>query len=228
MLKKQIRSLVNEVLEAITNPELKELVRTKTFLTGGCFKALYHSQEVNDYDFYFIDEESKNKFLSLIKDGLTKPDPFTDRKKLPLIDLAYKSEFTVTFNLTSICDEKIKIQFITKYTGVPEKVTGNFDFQHTKNYYVPSFDAFSIDEDILSEKKLVFNERASHPINALKRMQKFIQQGWTIDDKEIMKIAEAINKLDLDDEESYREQASGMYLYRESKMRGYNSKRSVG
>jgi hypothetical protein len=224
-LKYEIKSLVDEVLNAIINPELKELVKTKTFLTGGCFKALYHEQEVNDYDFYFIDEESKDKFLSLIEVGLTKPreEAFTDTTKLYL-GFKYKSEFTMTF----ILNKDIKIQFITKYVGLPERVIANFDFQHTKNYYLPSSDAFNINEDVLSQKKLLFNERASHPINALKRMQKFIQQGWTIDDAEIMKIAEAINRLDLDDEESYREQASGMYLYRESKMHGYNSKRNVG
>lgn len=227
--KSKIRAIINEILDAIKDPELKELVKTKTFLTGGCFKAIYHDQEVNDYDFYFVDVESKNKFINLIKDGLTKHEGpgFTDRKKFHLMDLAYKSEFTITFSLLS-SGKPIKIQFITKYSGLPEKVTNNFDFEHTKNYYVPAFDAFSIDEDILFQKKLIFNERASHPINALKRMQKFIQQGWTIDDPEIMKIAEAINKLNLKDEESYREQASGMYLYKESKMRGYNSKRSVG
>jgi hypothetical protein len=230
MVKAKIRCIVNEVLNAITDPELKELVRTKTFLTGGCFKAIYHDQEVNDYDFYFVDEESKNKFVKLIEVGLTKSsdEPFTDKKKLRLLDLAYKSEFTVTFRLTSADDKKIKIQFITKYVGLPGKVTSNFDFKHTMNYYVPVFDAFEIDENTLDKKELIFNERASHPINGLKRMQKFIQQGWTISDPEIMKIAEAINNLNLSDEKEYREQASGMYLYRESKMRGYNSRRSVG
>lgn len=225
MLKEQIRSLVNEVLNAITNPELKELVRTKTFLTGGCFKALYHSQDVNDYDFYFIDEESKNRFLQIIEEGLQKPrtEAFTKTDELYMA-FKYRSEFTMTF----ILDGEVKIQFITKYTGVPEKVTNNFDFKHTMNYYVPAFDAFSINEDNLREKKLMFNPRASHPVNALKRMQKFIQQGWTIDDPEIMGIAQAINRVDLTSDDGYREQASGMYLYRESIMRGYNSKRNVG
>lgn len=223
MLKHKIRAVVNEVLEAIKDPEIKNLVKTKTFLTGGCFKAIYHEQEVNDYDFYFVDEESKDRFLKLIEEGLSKPEPFTDTKKLYL-GFKYRSEFTMTFLL----NKTTKIQFITKYMGSPQKVTGNFDFLHTTNYYLPAMDMFHIAEDILANKKLIFNEKASHPINALKRMQKFIQQGWTIDDAEIMNIAEAINKLDLKDPEEYREQASGMYLYKESKMRGYNSKRNVG
>lgn len=228
-VKAKIRCIVNEVLDAIQNEELKNLVKTKTFVTGGCFKALYHNQEVNDYDFYFVDEEAKDRFVELIDEGLCKPrtEAFTDIKKLYL-NFKFRSEFTITFDLTSADDKKVKIQFITKYMGSPERITGNFDFEHTKNYYLPAMDMFNINEIILEKKELLFNERASHPINALKRMQKFIQQGWTINDAEIMKIAEAINKLDLDDEKEYREQASGMYLYRESKMRGYNSKRKIG
>lgn len=229
-VKAKVRSIANEVLDAIKDPELKQIVRTKTFITGGCFKALYHNQEVNDYDFYFVDEESKDKFVELVNAGLAKPieEPFTDRSKLYLMDLAHKTQFAISFNLKSADDKKIKIQFITKYCGLPEHVTNNFDFLHTKNYYVLAFDVFSVDESVLEQKKLIFNVGASHPVNALKRMQKFIQQGWTIDDPEIMKIAESINKLNLSDEQSYREQASGMYLYRESKMRGYNSRRNVG
>lgn len=230
MLKTKIRSVVNEVLEAILDPELKELVKTKTFLTGGCFKALYHGEEVNDYDFYFVDKEASIKFVQLIHTGLEKREGpgFTDRKKLHLMDLAHKSQFAISFNLKSADDKKVKIQFITKYFGLPDEVTGHFDFMHTMNYYVPIFDAFKIDERALEEKKLIFNERATHPINALKRVPKFLKTGWTIDDPEIMKMAEAINALDLLDDEVYTEQASGMYLYRESKMRGYNSRRNVG
>lgn len=228
-VKAKIRCIVNEVLNAISNEELKNLIKTKTFVTGGCFKALYHNQEVNDYDFYFVDKESKDRFIQLVDEGLTKPrtEAFTDIQKLYL-NFKFRSEFTMTFDLKSADDKKVKIQFITKYMGSPERVTANFDFQHTKNYYLPAMDLFHVNAEVLEKKELLFNERASHPINALKRMQKFIQQGWKINDAELMKIAEAINRLDLEDEDSYREQASGMYLYRESKMRGYNSKRSIG
>lgn len=225
-MEEKIRDTVNEILNSILDPKLRELVKNKTFLTGGCFKALFHDQEVNDWDFYFVDKKSIDQFQELIQEGLSKPrtKAFTNIKKFYLHDLKHKSQFAITFLL----NKKTKVQFITKYFGTPERVTGNFDFAHTRNYYLPAMDVFHIDYDALREKKLIFNEHASHPINALKRMQKFIQQGWKINDAELMKIAEAINRLDLEDEDSYREQASGMYLYRESKMRGYNSKRSIG
>jgi len=225
-LEEKIRSVVNEILDSIKDKKMRDLVKSKTFLTGGCFKALFHNEEVNDYDFYFVDEKSIKLFEKLIHDGLCKPrtKAFTDIKKFYLKDLKHKSEFAITFML----NKTIKVQFITKYFGSPTKVTNNFDFEHVKNYYVPALDVFNINYDVLSSKELIFNVGASHPINALKRMQKFIKQGWTINDPEIMKIAESINNLDLDSPGEYKEQSSGMYLYTESIMRGYNSKRSVG
>lgn len=222
----KIRSIVQEILDAITDPKLKKLVEERTFLTGGCFKAIYHGQEVNDFDFYFYRKEDAQKFEKLVNDGLKKPrtKAFTNIKKFYLEDIKHKSQFAITFML----NEKFKVQFITKYSGTPEAVTSNFDFQHCKNYYIPMLDVFNINKTVLANKELIFNEKASHPINAIKRMQKFIQQGWRIDDIQIMKIAEAISKLDLNDDKVYLEQGSGMYLYQESTMRGYNSRRNVG
>lgn len=222
-IKEKIRFIINEVSESIINLEMKEIFKNKTFLTGGCFKSLYYNEEVNDYDFYFVDEESAIKFKKLIDNGLSNSNIFTDKTKLRL-NFKYSSQFAISFLL----DKKIKIQFITKYFGVPEKVTNNFDFEHTTNYYLPSMDVLCLETNTLDKKELIFNEKASHPINAMKRMQKFIQQGWTINDINLMKIALCIHKLDLDDEDVYHEQSSGMYLHRESTMSGYNSKRIIG
>lgn len=224
-MEQKIRQQVNEILDSITCPKLKNLVKTKTFLTGGCFKAIVNKEKVNDWDFYFVDEKSAKEFEKLINKGLTNTKKaFTDRSKMWLYDLKHKSQFAITFKL----NKETKVQFITKYSGSPEKVTGNFDFAHTRNYYIPAWDVFHVDYNSLMTKQLIFNPAASHPINALKRMQKFIKQGWEINDSNIMSIAESINKLNLKDDKEYKEQASGMYLYRESKMRGYNSKRNIG
>lgn len=222
-MKAKIRALVNEVLDAIIDPKLKELVKTKTFLTGGCFKSLYHNQPVNDYDFYFINQDAVNEFNKIINARLTQPISFTN-KKILYMDFKYRSQFAISFNL----NKTTKIQFITRYYGIPEKVVANFDFKHTQNYYMPAIDEFSINEEILTKKELIFNSGASHPINALKRMQKFIQQGWTINDENLMYIAETINNLNLKDDKVYKEQSAGMYLFRESKMRGYPSKIVIG
>ena len=90
----KIRTLVTELLEAILDPKLKELVKTKTFLTGGCFKALYNNQTVNDWDFYFVSEEAVKEFKSLL--DLGNPNPFTNKKVL-YMDFKAISQFAISF-----------------------------------------------------------------------------------------------------------------------------------
>lgn len=207
----KIKRVVNKILTNIVNPELRELVKEKTFLTGGCFKAIYHGEKVNDYDFYFIDEASALRFKELVEQGLNKlpDDPFTNREELRLAGWlpTAKTQFAMTFKLE---DEYI-VQFITKYTGSPEKVTDNFDFEHAMNYYMLKTDTFYIDHSGLKSKELIFNSKASHPINALKRLKKFLVQGWTIEDTELIKMAEAINAINLDTYSNWKEQTAAMY-----------------
>lgn len=210
-MKDKIKRVVNKILNNIVNPELKDLVREKTFLTGGCFKAIYHGEKVNDYDFYFIDEASALKFKELINEGLTKSSatPFTNQDELKL--KGWQSPSQSEFAMTFLLEDEFKVQFITKYTGTPREVISNFDFLHAMNYYIPKLDLFSINESILKSKELYFNQKASHPINALKRLKKFIAQGWTIEDNELIKMAEAINAINLDTYSNWKEQTAAMY-----------------
>ncbi len=204
-----IKAIAEKVHENIVDLRLKVLVINSCFITGGCFKALYSGEPVNDFDFYFKTKESAEKFMELIDKGLEKPasDPFTNQEKFKLA-FKHKSQFALSFNL----ENNTKIQFITKYYGTPEKVVGNFDFAHCTNYYDLATDSFVFDENKLKDKKLVFNPTATHPINALKRMQKFIKQGWAIEDDELMKISVAISALNLSNPEVFEEQSAGMYI----------------
>jgi len=214
VLQNRIERVVNKILSSIVDPDLKKLVEEKAFLTGGCFKAIWHGEKVNDYDFYFMDRESADKFKELITKGLEKPEttPFTNQDQLKLFGFnspfnTSKSEFAITFML----EEEFKVQFITKYVGTPEVVTGRFDFLHTQNYYVLKHSVFKVNYPVLQAKELVFNEKATHPVHALKRLKKFLAQGWTIEDSEIIKMAEAINKLDMDTFGNWKEQTAAMY-----------------
>ena len=85
MLQNRIRRDVKKILSYFIDSELKELIEKKTFLTGGCFKSIFYEEKVNDYDFYFIDKDSAEKFETLIKKGLEMPDkPFTKMNDLKL------------------------------------------------------------------------------------------------------------------------------------------------
>lgn len=212
-LKNRVKRVTDKILSSIIDPELKDLVQNKTFLTGGCFKSIWHGEKVNDYDFYFIDRESADKFKELVNKGLQDTSkPFTNQKDLTLhnYNSLYNprmSQFAITFTL----EEEFQVQFITKYVGGPDEVVANFDFMHAQNYYVLADGTFHVDTSHLADKELKFNIKASHPINALKRLAKFISQGWTIDDKQLIQMAEAINGLNLDTYENWKEQTAAMY-----------------
>lgn len=221
-IKDHCKALFSELLEGITCPQLKELVKTKSFLTGGCFKSLVLKEQVNDYDFYFVDQESAEKFKRIIKEGLNSPIGFSDQKLLKFL-FKLQTDNAVTFELGNK-----KIQFITRFYGLPDQVTEKFDWFHTQNYYIPALDVLKLNESFITNKKLIFNPKATHPVNALKRMLKFVAQGWTIEDGELLKLGEAMSKLDFTSDKVKLDQSIGLYLYRESKMRGYNSKNTVG
>lgn len=222
MLKDHFRCLFNEILDGITCPELKELVKTKSFLTGGCFKSLLLKEKVNDYDFYFVDKESAEKFQKIIKEGVRSLIGFSDAKKFRFL-FKVQTENAVTFQM----GDK-QIQFITRFYGLPDEVTGKFDWKHTQNYYIPALDVLKLDSQTIYDKKLLFNTKATHPVNALKRMLKFIGQGWTIEDDQLLRVGESMSKLDFTNPKVVQDQSIGLYLYRESKMRGYNSRNTVG
>lgn len=215
-LETKIKRVVNKILASIIDPELKKLVEEKTFLTGGCFKAIWHNETVNDYDFYFVDRQSSDKFKELIDKGLSNSNkPFTVQNDLKLHNYFPPSK-TTEFAMTFILEDEIKVQFITKYVGSPEEVTNRFDFQHAKNYYIHKTGKFRVDYSTLTQKVLYFNESASHPVHALKRLKKFIEQGWSIEDSELIKIAEAINRVDMDTYKNWKEQTAAMYCDYES------------
>lgn len=221
-IKDHCKALFSELLEGITCPQLKELVKTKSFLTGGCFKSLVLKEQVNDYDFYFVDQESAGKFKRIISEGIRSYVGFSDQMLLKFL-FKMQTDNAVTFQMGNK-----KIQFITRFYGLPDQVTEKFDWLHTQNYYIPALDVLKLNESVITNKKLIFNSKATHPVNALKRMLKFVAQGWSIEDGELLKLGEAMSKLDFTNEKVKADQAIGLYLYRESKMRGYNSKNTVG
>lgn len=81
-IKDHIKALLHDIYEGIYEPVLKDIIKNKTFLAGGCFKSLLLNEQVNDYDFYFVDEESSKKFQEFVNCGMRKLHPYTDVSKI--------------------------------------------------------------------------------------------------------------------------------------------------
>jgi hypothetical protein len=197
-IKDRLSALLVEMMLNINNTTLKDIIKTKCFVAGGCFKSLYHNEPVNDYDFYFIDEDSKRKFADHCWNVSSKNFQFVS-----------STDNAITFEMNGK-----KIQFINRLEGFPDRVVEHFDFKHCQNYYIFALDMMKLDQGSLVNKTLVYNEKAPYPVSALKRMAKFVSQGWTISDEELMTICKKISALDLLNPRVYKEQTTGLYLTR--------------
>lgn len=194
-LKEHLKSLHNEIVENISSLVLKELIKKETYFAGGCFKSLVLNEKVNDYDLYFKDAKHVKDFISLVK-----PENFNTN-----FELLLSTNNAVTFEF----NEKI-IQFIIKYSGMPYQVINCFDFLHCQNFYNPTDEYLELKENAILNKELIYNNKSILPISSMKRIAKFASQGWTIDDLEIVKIAQNIASHDLKNKKVLKEQVVGL------------------
>jgi len=54
---KLLKGLIDNFCETITDEKVKEIIKTKTFISGGCIPSMILNEFVNDFDFYFYDKE---------------------------------------------------------------------------------------------------------------------------------------------------------------------------
>jgi hypothetical protein len=174
-IEKLLHGVYNNLCKSITDPEIVVIIREKSFISGGCIPTMLMDDFVNDFDFYFIDEESANKVKSYYE--ANKNNTNKDKYHVKLI----------TDNAINLSD---KVQLITKFVGTPEKVVNNFDWQHIKSYYKYP-DGLSLTSDIyklIMEKELVYTGSA-YPLSSLMRLKKYIKKGWHVSNATIVHIA---------------------------------------
>jgi hypothetical protein len=205
MVIEQIEFFVETLIKELPQ-ELKDLVRENCFVAGGCFNSLYHKEQPKDFDIYFKNKKAKddfNKYLVGNKHLFTR-----------LITNNSLIKQTTTKNATTFMLKNFYIiQFITRWTGDVDKIISKFDFLHTQIYYDIKTKKSNFEEKRFTlNKTLQFNINASHPINALKRVIKFVKErNCQISDIELMKICLAIKQLNLVDEKVLIDQMTGMY-----------------
>lgn len=205
-----VRFTVTELFDNVVHSfsgELSDLIKKEAFIAGGCFKSLVLDEPVNDYDFWFRSKEAADKFADLIsKADKTASSPLTNRDNLKIANLMAKTDHAVTLSFP-----KEKVQFVRTFTGSPVEVVGRFDYYHTHCYFDPVSNFLSCPTAPIIAKSLLFNEKSDSPLQSMKRMGKFIAQGWTIGDIHIERIAKAISGVNWADPVVVAKQKSGFY-----------------
>lgn len=192
-IKEHIKEKINNLLSNISVLD-RQYIHDNIFIAGGCFKSLILNEKINDYDIYFKSKDSKNKGIGIIK--------------------FYFNIKKSTRHAVTITHMSNDFQFITRKTGTPEDITNEFDFEHCRIFYNPLTDYFHVNDSILNsieKKELEYNGNNSYPISSIVRMQKFIDQGWSINHKNIIDICVRMNDFDLSDPVILKDQISGMY-----------------
>jgi len=181
---KNLKSASEEFLNLFPE-DLQNKLKDNFYLAGGCVYSLYNDKTPNDYDIFVYTHELKNDLISFFTKYITtqKHDgiSFGEYNGIPII----KTKYAI-----SIGD---KFQIITKYVGLPQSVTGEFDFKHNMFYYEPCVNAVDCHKSInfiyLNTKEMHFNTlRARDLCGVILRLPKFISRGMTIQKKEIAKI----------------------------------------
>lgn len=179
MKAKAIEKLLFGVMEKFMKelpPEIAEILKYHSYITGGCIPSMAMGEFVNDYDVYLTDRESVDKIRKY----------FSSLSSVSIPDKSFKINL-ITDNAINLDN---KIQIITKYYGTPETIINNFDWAHIKSYYCYGIPLILCDNfyQYIVEKDLIYTG-SDYPLSSLLRTRKFIKKGWHVSTKTMVHIA---------------------------------------
>jgi hypothetical protein len=151
------------------------LVKLYGIVTGGVSASLFHRQEPNDFDIFFRHENGRDEFQKLLNDD-------NILKDVADVNPKYGVEVLVSGKLVTSHAVTFKngIQIVTMNTSEARQT---FDFIHTMPWYDCDEKKYHISPaqyKSIIDKKLVKNPHPKSYGVTEKRMQKFIDRGWTI------------------------------------------------
>lgn len=164
-------------------------------IAGGAITSICSNTSINDYDIYSPDLESYSKILDKFK------------------EFGYRASFE-TDNSTSLFKDGLKVQLIkTYYISDIEHIINKFDFTVCTAGYFFDTEEFVFHKDFfkdLAAKRLVINPKTVYPISTLNRVRKYIDKGYSISGIEFIKLALAINQIQLSTYKDLREHILGI------------------
>jgi len=230
-----IRKFYTEFLKNIDDESIKSLIKNHTFVTGGAIVSLLLDESPNDYDIYFDDERVCKKVLKYFLNKLnkkeitdyhfddyvdydTKTEEIKDRVKLYIpgsgmfTSKKYTSKFHPIFVSTNAMTLTDKAQLIFRFVGNPDIIHENYDFDHTKCYYVYKTNELVLPQSSLESiltKELKYSG-SKYPLASIIRTRKFIQRGWNINAGQFLKMALQLQSFDLSNPIILSDQLTGV------------------
>ncbi len=155
---------------------IREYIDKHSYFAGGCIYSLYNGSAPKDYDL-FLDSEEAVEMLNAAK----------------VESVDFVSEYALSMG---------PYQIVTRFTGAPEDVIGEFDFKHNMFYFKDGKIHNVAPWKYLNSKKLIFNEERARDIcGAIMRVPKFVARGMTISKYEMAKMLDLLDKGQFDSRE---------------------------
>lgn len=183
------------ILSMIDYEFLQVLKSTTAFLAGGALTSIFSDKPINDFDIYSESEKDTSKIYTYLK-SCAKHVMSTD--------------FAETFDYNGTIYQIISMPSLT---GSFDKIFDMFDFTVCMAAYVFSSEKFYFHNSFfkhLAQRRIVFNNKTPFPLASLVRTKKYMAKGYTMSNVETVKLAMAINKLDLTDYKVFKSQLMGI------------------
>lgn len=173
------------------NSILGDIDNIDFWLAGGCFRAYFQRDEViDDIDLFTTSRDECAKLIwALRKKGFV---PYFKNKN------AIKG-------IATIKGKKYKIDIVKKFYSDQESCIKDFDFSvskfslNMKSKKVVFSDNFFA--DLISKRLVIPDEKYSNSLGCLKRLQKYINKGYTACNGTLITIAKRVSEVNFNDPE---------------------------
>lgn len=197
------------------------LKKSNAIIAGGSITSLFSQSQINDFDIYF---RSKEDMIVFIRNAYKTPGDPNKKENLYALSDEQIVKFETSFNITCKNRTERSITFTQNgntiqlihfaYFQNAEEIFESYDFHINMAAYDFSTEDFILHPHFLESvaaRRLTFNEKTRYPIMSTLRVQKYIERGYTINRKEMFKIALTCSMLNIDSWDTLIDQLSGFY-----------------
>ena len=201
--------ILNTVLSKIGEEHLNLLRKWEVIIAGGAITSAFTYSKINDIDCYF---KSKECLVGFLNDVSKESNLFKDEV------VAFK-HFTDKATLVKDFDSEQDVQYVyQKYYKTTQDIFDNFDFTINmgaiKLGKTPEEDKVVLHQDFerhCLSRKLVVNTKSQYPLVSIFRAGKYKERGYSLDNKELLKMLLMVNNLEMDNWSKVKEHFGGFY-----------------
>lgn len=180
---------------ACLSPIGVDILKNKCFVSGSSVYSLaYRENSHSDIDIYFYNKADCIILANEIERGFEKQ--LIKNANNPKIFTPMQEKQKITKHPNSYHVQLLSgkpFQLIHSYVGTEKEITNRFDFEQSTEYWTYNKDCYVPKQS----RELKFNKNCTKPLSSLKRLVKFLNRGYTINEDEVMKMALTIASVEI-------------------------------